>query len=76
VPQRQFAGALGIDTLMFGEIECDRRPAKRKHIAVMVHLLKTDKNMLVTLRLADKIIAAIGEEKKLSNEVLYITKKH
>jgi hypothetical protein len=51
---KQFA-ALEIDT-MYSKIQCDQ-------IVVIVQLLQTCENMLVTLWSGDKIIATIGEEK-------------
>ena len=75
MPQRQFAAALEIDTPMYSKIERGERPAKRKHIAVIAQLLKTDENTLVTLWLADKIIAAIGEEKELAGKALKVIKQ-
>ena len=72
IPQRQFASALEIDTPMYSKIERGERPAKRRQIAVIAQLLNTDENTLVTFWLADKIISAIGEDKKLANKAFKI----
>ena len=72
MPQRQIAAALEIDTPMYSKIERGGRLAKRKQITVIAQLLKTDENMLVTLWLADKIIAAIGEDKEFAGKALRV----
>jgi len=72
MPQRQIAAALEIDTPMYSKVERGGRPAKRKQITVIAQLLKTDENMLVTLWLADKIIAAIGEDKEFAGKALRV----
>jgi transcriptional regulator with XRE-family HTH domain len=72
--QRQFAAALEIDTPMYSKIERGERPVKRKQIALIAQLLQIDANELATLWLADKIIAAIGEEKELARKALSIAK--
>ena len=72
MPQRQIAPALEIDTPMYSKIERGGRLAKRKQITVIAQLLKTDENMLVTLWLADKIIAAIGEDKEFAGKALRV----
>ncbi|MDR3046372.1 MAG: helix-turn-helix domain-containing protein, partial [Bacteroidales bacterium] len=73
--QRQFATALEIDTPMYSKIECGERPVKRKQIPIIAELLQIDENTLVSLWLADKIIAAIGEEKELAGKALKIVKE-
>jgi transcriptional regulator with XRE-family HTH domain len=75
MPQRQFAAALEIDTPMYSKIERGERPAKRKQIPLIAALLQIDENTLATLWLADKIIAAIGEEKELAGKAIKIAKK-
>jgi transcriptional regulator with XRE-family HTH domain len=72
---KQFAAALEIDTPMYSKIELENRRAKREHIIVIARLLQTDKDILVTLWIADKIIAAIGEEKAFVGEALKIAKE-
>lgn len=72
MPQRQIAAALEIDTPMYSKIERGGRLAKRKQITVIAQLLKTDENTLVTLWLADKIIAAIGEDKEFAGKALRV----
>jgi len=60
--QRQFAAALEIDTPMYSKIERGDRRAKRERITIIGKLLRTGEIILVTLWIADKIIATVGEE--------------
>jgi transcriptional regulator with XRE-family HTH domain len=68
--QRQLSAALEIDTPMYSKIERGERSVKRKQIAIIARLLQTDENELITLWLADKIIAAIGEDKEFAGQAL------
>jgi transcriptional regulator with XRE-family HTH domain len=72
MPQRRLASALEIDTPMYSKIERGERPAKRSQIAIIAELLKTDEIALATLWLADKIIAAVGNEKALAGKAFKI----
>jgi transcriptional regulator with XRE-family HTH domain len=76
LPQRVVASALELDTPMYSRIELGKRNAKRTQIPVLAKVLKTNENELAALWLADKIVAAIGEEKdnKLVNRALDIAK--
>jgi len=73
--QRQFAAALEIDTPMYSKIERGERPAKRKQITIIAQLLQTNENELVSLWLADKIIATIGNEKEFAAQTLKIAQQ-
>jgi len=75
MPQRQIAAALEIDTPMYSKIERGGRLAKRKQITVIAQLLKTDENTLVTFWLADKIIAAIGEDKEFTSKAFKVVEQ-
>jgi transcriptional regulator with XRE-family HTH domain len=75
MPQRKFAAALEIDTPMYSKIERGERPAKRQQIPLIAALLQIDENTLATLWLADKIIAAIGEEKELVGKALKVVQQ-
>jgi hypothetical protein len=44
----------------------EKQMPQREQIPVIAQLLQTDENMLVTLWIADKIIAAVGDEKGLA----------
>ncbi|GAB6010004.1 helix-turn-helix domain-containing protein [Dysgonomonas reticulitermitis] len=75
MPQRQLAAALEIDTPMYSKIERGERPAKRKQIPIIAELLKTDENELVTLWVADKIIAVVGKEKEFTGKAFKIAQQ-
>jgi transcriptional regulator with XRE-family HTH domain len=72
MPQRQLATVSEIDTPIYSKIERGERLVKRKQIAVIAKLLKTDENTLATLWIADKIITSIGDEKELAEEAIEI----
>jgi transcriptional regulator with XRE-family HTH domain len=76
LPQRVVASALELDTPMYSRIELGRRNAKRTQISILAKVLKTNENELAALWLAEKIVAAIGEEKenKLVEQALNIVK--
>jgi transcriptional regulator with XRE-family HTH domain len=75
LPQRVVASALELDTPMYSRIELGRRTAKRAQILVIANVLKTNENELAALWLADKIIAAIGDEKELANKALKVVQQ-
>jgi hypothetical protein len=62
---------------LYSSIELERRNAQRTQIPILAKVLKTNENELVALWLADKIVAAIGEEKEneLVTRVLDVCKK-
>ena len=56
--------------------ERGERKAKREQLSILVELLKTDENELLTLWLADQVTAVVADEKDLSNKVLSIAKQN
>jgi transcriptional regulator with XRE-family HTH domain len=60
--QRQLAAALEIDTPMYSKIERGDRRAKRSQVILLAELLHVDKDELLTIWLADKILDAIADE--------------
>ena len=76
LPQRKMAEALDIDGATYCKIERGERKAKREQLYIIAELLKVDKDELLTLWLADQVVAIVADEKKLSNEVLKIAKKN
>jgi transcriptional regulator with XRE-family HTH domain len=54
--QRQVASFLDIDTPMLSKIERGERKAKREQVLLFAEVLKTNKNELLTLWLADQLI--------------------
>jgi transcriptional regulator with XRE-family HTH domain len=75
MPQRILAAALEIDTPMYSKIERGDRHAKRKQITIIAQLLQTDEPILITLWLADKIIAAIGEDKEFAGKAFKVVQQ-
>ena len=60
--QCQLAAASEIDTPMFSKIERGDRRAKRVQVIKLAELLHQDENEMLKLRLADKVIDAVGDE--------------
>jgi hypothetical protein len=48
---------------------------KKEYIPIIAELLKTDKDELLTLWLADQVVAVVADEKELSNEVLKVVQQ-
>ncbi len=65
VLQRQLAALLEIDTPMFSKIERGDRRAKRTQVIQLAEYFKIDKNELLTLWLADKILDVVENENEL-----------
>lgn len=65
VLQRQLAALLEIDTPMFSKIERGNRYAKRTQVIQLAKYFKIDKNELLTLWLADKILDVVENENEL-----------
>lgn len=65
VLQRQLAALLEIDTPMFSKIERGNRYAKRTQVIQLAEYFKIDKNELLTLWLADKILDVVENENQL-----------
>jgi transcriptional regulator with XRE-family HTH domain len=74
--QRQLAATLEIDTPMYSKIERGDRRAKRKQVIILANLLQTDPKELLTLWLADQVIAVITDEKELADNALNIAKQN
>ena len=62
VLQRQLAALLEIDTPMFSKIERGDRRAKREHVIKLAKYLHQDEKEMLTLRLADKVLDAVGDD--------------
>lgn len=76
LPQRKLATTLDIDTATYCKIEKGERRVKAEQIVIIAELLKTDKDELLALWLADIIIAAIGEKKELAGKALDIVQNN
>lgn len=73
--QRQLASTLEIDTPMFSKIERGDRRAKREQVTKLAEQLHADPKELLTLWLADQVMAVVKNENELAKEVLEIAKK-
>ena len=76
MPQRQFAAALEIDTATYCKIEKGERRAKCKHVAIIADMLKTDKEELLSLWLADQVTIPVANEKIIADKALEIVKQN
>ena len=74
--QRQLAEALEIDTPMYCKIERGSRPIKRTQVVALAKFLSIDETELLTLWLADKVLAVLNTEKKIAGEVLKIANEN
>jgi len=61
--QRQLAAELQIDTPMFSKIERGERRAKKEQILLLVKLLDTTEEELLSIWLADQIYDLLKDEK-------------
>ncbi|OAV73670.1 hypothetical protein Barb6_00048 [Bacteroidales bacterium Barb6] len=57
---------------IYSKIERGDRRAKREQVIVLANLLQVDKNELLTLWLADQIIAVITDEKEIAGKALKV----
>ncbi len=69
------AAVLEIDTLMYCNIERGSRPIKRAQVEALSKFLSIDEKELLTLWLADKVLAVLNTEKNIAGEVLKIAKE-
>ena len=75
LPQRQLAAALEIDTATYSKIEKGERRVKAEQIVVIAEILKTNKEDLLALWLADQIPASIANENVIVDKALKIVKR-
>lgn len=75
VLQRQLAALLEIDTPMFSKIERGDRYAKRRQVIQLAEYFKIDKNELLTLWLADKVLDAIEGEDELKRKAIEVAQE-
>ena len=75
VLQRQLAALLEIDTPMFSKIERGDRRAKRTQVIQLAEYFKVDKNELLTLWLADKVLDAVEDEDELKHNAIEVAQK-
>ena len=75
VLQRQLAALLEIDTPMFSKIERGDRRAKRTQVIQLAEYFNIDKNELLTLWLADKVLDAVEDEDELKHDAIEVAQK-
>jgi len=75
IPQRQFAAALEIAAATYCKIEKGERRVKAEQVVIIADLLKTDKDELLALWLADQVTAVVADEKKVADKALNIAKQ-
>ena len=75
MPQRQLAATLEIDTATYCKIEKGERRAKCEQVALIADTLKTDKEELLALWLADQITVPIANERLVADKALNIVKQ-
>jgi transcriptional regulator with XRE-family HTH domain len=76
IPQRKLAAALDIDTATYCKYEKGERRPKREQVVIIADLLKTDKDELLSLWLADQVISVVEDDKEISDKVLEIAKRN
>jgi HTH-type transcriptional regulator, competence development regulator len=74
--QRQLAAALEIDTPMYSKIERGERPAKREQVVSIAKLFSFDVDELLSLWLADYIIALLSDEENIAGKALDKAKEY
>ena len=75
VLQRQLADLLEIDTPKFCKIALGDRRAKRTQVIQLAEYFKVDKNELLTLWLADKVLDAVEDEDELKHNAIEVAQK-
>jgi transcriptional regulator with XRE-family HTH domain len=76
LPQRKVAEALDIDSATDCKIERGERRARKEHLSILAKLLEADKDELLSLWLAEQVIAVVADEKKIAERVLNIAKEN
>jgi transcriptional regulator with XRE-family HTH domain len=75
LPQRKLATTLDIDTATYCKIEKGERRVKAEQVVIIADLLKTDKEELLALWLADQVMAVVDDEQKVTDKALKIAKQ-
>ena len=71
---RQLASLLDVDTSIISKIERGDRQLKKEQIPILAELLKTDKDELLILWLADQLYDVVKDE-KFANEAMQAAEK-
>jgi transcriptional regulator with XRE-family HTH domain len=70
IPQRKMAAALDIDTATYCKYEKGERRPKRKQVVIIAELLQADEKELLSLWLADQVVAVVTDEKEVADQAL------
>lgn len=68
--QKQLASVLNIDIPMYSRIERGDRQAKREQVLLLSDILNIEREELLSLWIADKINAVIGEDENITDKAL------
>lgn len=68
--QKQLAIALNIDIPMYSRIERGDRLAKREQVIHLSDILNIEREELLSLWIADRINAVIGDDKNIADKAL------
>lgn len=68
--QKQLASALNIDVPMYSRIERGDRQAKKEQVVLLSDILNIEREELLSLWIADKINAIIGNDKNIADKAL------
>ena len=71
---RQVASVLEMDTAQLSKIEKGTRQLKREQISVIAEILKSDKEKLLTLWLADQVLDVLKDEPLADEALKTVTK--
>ncbi|WP_235899300.1 helix-turn-helix domain-containing protein [Hallella mizrahii] len=69
-PQREVASALGIDTTTYCKIEKGKYPANKEQVEKLAELFHADRNELVKVWLADKIVNIANKDEEVAAEAI------
>lgn len=70
--QKELAIALNIDIPMYSRIERGDRLAKREQVIHLSSILNIERDELLSLWIADRVNAVIGEDKNIADKALKI----
>ena len=68
--QKQLASASNIDVPMYSRIERGDRQAKKEQVVLLSDILNIEREELLSLWIADKINAIIGDDKNIADKAL------
>lgn len=70
--QKELAIALNVDIPMYSRIECGDRLAKREQVIHLSNILDIEREELLSLWIADRVNAVIGDDKNVADKALKI----